>query len=115
MLAAVWERLMHSVHVAAARPDEASPASAETIQHARRLLGELPESIVLPQATVSADGEIILTWFRADDRLETILAPDHHLTWVLRIEGNILDGGDVALDDRGSLEVFFRAVADFYE
>ncbi len=116
MLAALWDRLMSSVHKAVAQEgDEATAVSAETIEHARRLLGELPETLEFPQVTVSSDGEIIFTWFRSDNRMEAILAPDHHLTWVFRIGGNVTDGDVIAFDDGGSLEPFYKAVADFYE
>jgi hypothetical protein len=115
-LAALWDRLIRSVRQAVAQQgDEATAVSVETIEHARRLLGELPEAIELPQVTVSSDGEIIFTWFRSDNRMEAILAPDHHLTWVFRLDGKVTDGDVIALDDGGSLGPFYKAVADFYE
>ena len=115
-LAALWDRLIRSVRQAVAQQgDEATAVSVETIEHARQLLGELPEAIKLPQVTVSADGEIIFTWFRSDNRMEAILAPDHHLTWVFRLDGKVTDGDVIALDDGGSLGPFYKAVADFYE
>ena len=116
MLAALWGRLMRSVRKAVAQEgDEVTAVSAETIEHARRLLGELPEALEFPQVTVSSDGEIIFTWFRSDNRMEAILAPDHHLTWVFRLDGNVTDGDVIALDDGGSLGPFYKAVADFYK
>lgn len=116
MLAALWDRLMHSVRKAVAQEgDEATAVSVETIEHARRLLGELPEAVELPQVTVSSEGEIIFTWFRSDNRMEAILAPDHHLTWVFRLDGKVTDGDVIALDDGGSLGPFYKAVADFYK
>ena len=116
MLAALWGRLMRLVRKAVAQDgDEADAVSTETIEHARRLLGELPAAIEFPQVTVSSDGEIVFTWFRSDDRLEAILAPDDHLTWVFRLDGNVTDGDVIALDDGGSLGPFYKAVADFYE
>lgn len=115
-LAALWDRLIRSVRKAVAQQgDEATAVSMETIEHARRLLGELPEAIELPQVTVSSDGEIIFTWFRSDNRMEAILAPDHHLTWVFRLGGKVTDGDVIALDDGGSLGPFYKAVTDFYE
>ena len=116
MLAALWDRLIRSVRQAVAQQgDEATAVSVETIEHARRLLGELPEAIELPQVTVSSDGEIIFTWFRSDNRMEAILAPDHHLTWVFRLDGKVTDGDVIALDDGSPLGPFYKAVADFYE
>lgn len=82
--------------------------------NARQLLAGLPESIEFPQATVSSDGEIILTWFRGNDRLDAFLGPDAHLTWVYRIESNIEDGGDVAMEEVGALDRFFASVTQFY-
>lgn len=115
MLAALWERLMRSVRMAVAQEgDEATAVSAETIEHARRLLAEVPAALELPQVTVSSDGEIIFTWFRSDNRMEAILAPDHHLTWVFRLDGNVTDGDVIALDDGGPLGPFYKAAADFY-
>jgi hypothetical protein len=116
MLAALWDRLMRSVRKAVSQEgDQVTAVSAETIEHARRLLGELPEAVELPQVTVSSEGEIIFTWFRSDNRMEAILAPDHHLTWVFRLDGKVTDGDVIALDDGGSLGPFYKAVADFYE
>ena len=116
VLAALWGRLMRSVRKAVAQEgDEATAVSAETIEHARRLLGELPDAITFPQITVSSDGEMIFTWFRADNRMEAILAPDHHLTWVFRLDGEVMDGDVISLDDSSSLVPFYKAVADFYE
>ncbi len=116
MLAALWDRLMRSVRKAAAQEgDEVTAVSAATIEHARRLLGELPEALEFPQVTVSSEGEIIFTWFRSDNRMEAILAPDHHLTWVFRLDGKVIDGDVIAFDDGRSLTPFYKAVADFYE
>jgi hypothetical protein len=115
-LAALWDRIVRSVQKAVAQADdEATAVSEETIEYTRRLLGDLPKVIEFPQVTVSSDGEIIFTWFRSDNRMEAILAPDHHLTWVFRLDGKVIDGDVIALSDSGSLSTFYKAVTDFYE
>jgi len=106
---------MRRVRMTANGDEDATPVAVETIEHARPLLSGLPGDIELPQATVSADGEIIFTWFRSRDRLEAILAPDHHLTWVFRIDGSFTDGDVIALDKDGQLSRFYGAIVDFFQ
>ena len=115
LLAALWDRIMRYVRMAADGDEDATPVPAETIEHTRQLLSGLPSGVELPQATVSADGEIIFTWFRSRDRLEAILAPDRHLTWVSRIDGSFTDGDVIALDKDEQLSRFYGAIVDFFQ
>jgi hypothetical protein len=110
----LWARIIRFCHEAAQHQSDAKPVASATLENARRLLIHLPMAIELPQATVSSEAEIILTWFRGSDRLDAILDPETHLTWVFRIGNSIEDGGDVALSEARALDDFFASVAQFY-
>jgi len=114
-LGSLWARLSRSIDVAGARQDETvTVVSGNTLGHAQRLLENLPETIELPQTTVSTDGEIVFSWFKSEDRLEAILADDHYLTWVFRKNGEVSGGDVIDLGSGGSVEQFYRAVREFY-
>ena len=57
-----------------------------------RLLRELPDTLPLPQATASGEGEIGLTWFKGGDCLDAMASPDGYLTWALKIGDAFLEG-----------------------
>jgi hypothetical protein len=101
--------------VAGARQDETvTVVSGNTLGHAQRILENLPETIELPQTTISTDGEIVFSWFKSEDRLEAILADDQHLTWVFRKNGEVSGGDVIDLGSGGSVEQFYHAVQEFY-
>ncbi|MGH3261141.1 MAG: hypothetical protein ACRDNS_04005 [Trebonia sp.] len=112
-IATLWGRITRSAQVVG-RDDGSVPVPADSLTFARTLLSELAGDLELPQASVSQDGELILTWFRNRDCLSATLEPDRYLTWAFRIGGSLMDGDVIAFSDAVGRHRFHDAVAQFY-
>jgi hypothetical protein len=115
LLAALW----HQVEEFTRLPngwsgDGAVAPSREIADQVGVLLSGLPEDLKLPQVTASSEGEIGLTWFKGRDRLDAIVSPDSHLTWISKVGDDFWDGQVLDLTS-DSLDSFYKAVVDFYE
>ena len=90
------------------------PPSREVVGHVDRLLLRLPEDMTLPYATASGEGEIGLTWFKGEDRLSATASPEGHLLWVMKIDGQFLDG-EIAHLASESFEPLHKALVHFLQ
>ncbi len=114
-LASLWGRVEGFARMPEGWASEgALPPPREIVGHVGRLLSDLPEDLEFPQATASAEGEVGLTWFKGNDRLDAIASPDGHLTWALKVGDRFLDGDVLALASE-SFDPFYEALVDFYE
>jgi hypothetical protein len=84
-----------------------------SLKIARRVISEMRAHLPVPQATASSEGEIGLTWVRDEGRLDAIIDPDGHLTWVSHRAGRYQDGQDLDVGAGAPLSPLFEAVADF--
>ena len=94
--------------------DGTIPPSREIAGHVDRLLLALPKDVTLPYATASGEGEIGLTWFKGEDRLSATASPEGHLLWVMKIDGQFLDGEIVHLASE-SFEPLHKALVHFLQ
>jgi hypothetical protein len=85
----------------------------ETVRSACALVGGLPKGTRLPQASVSPDGEIGLTWFRGRDQLHAFIEPDGRLVWTEAHDGKVTPGDDI--DSLTERPRFYSAIAHFYQ
>ena len=114
-LAALWDRIKAFARMPEGWAGELTvPPSHEIADHVGRLLKGLPADLEFPQATASGEGEIVLTWFRGDDRLDAIASPDGYLTWVSKVHGEYVEGDVLALSSK-SFDPLSEALATFYE
>ena len=86
--------------------DDTIPPSPAVADHVDRLLRELPEDAVVPYATASGEGEIMLTWFHGEDRLTATASPEGHLLWVSKVAGQFHDGEVLPLDSASFAPLF---------
>jgi hypothetical protein len=93
--------------------DDASVPSHQAIRQARVLVRELPHETKLPQVNSSADGEITLTWFRGNKRLNALIDPDLHLVWGTLAGDTFSPGDDLDLHFV-SAQPLIEAVVTFY-
>lgn len=113
-LASLWDRVEGFVRMPNGWAGEDTIAPAREIaDDVGVLLSELPQDLELPQATASGEGEIGLTWFKGDDRLDAIIAPDGYLTWVSKVGDEFLDGGVLVLSSH-LFDPLYEALANFY-
>lgn len=75
--------------------NDSTPVSEDTEQVAIQILGLLPKDLPLPQPTVSEDGEIILSWYGPNGRVEMFIDPSLHIVSFGRFESGFIDGDDV--------------------
>jgi len=114
-LAALWERIESFTRKPAGWAGEDSvPVSRETAQHAYDLLTNLPEHLRVPQATMSAEGEIGLTWFKGSDCLDALIAPDGYLSWATNIGDEFFEGEAIELARNTSFDRLYNALDTFY-
>ena len=90
----------------------AIPPRAEIVSFACNLVRNLPNSVDLPHASPSADGEIGFVWDKGEDRFEAMLEPDGHLVWIKVYPDHMADGGDIDLRTADA-KPFFDEVVDF--
>lgn len=113
-LASLWDRVEEFARMPEGWAGEgAIPPPREVVAHVGRLLSDVPEDLELPQATASVEGEVGLTWFKGDDRLDAIASPDGHLTWASKVGNQFLDGDVLALSSE-SFALLYEALTDFY-
>jgi len=93
---------------------EATQVSDVTIRYAEELLAGLPHLAEHPHLSASADGEIGFTWVVGIDRIEALLDAEDHLTWVAKVGGKFMRGGDILISSFADWDVFYRALRDFY-
>jgi len=114
-LAALWERIKSFTRKPAGWAGEDSvPVSRETAQHAYDLLTNLPEHLRVPQATMSAEGEIGLTWFKGSDCLDALIAPDGYLSWATNIGDEFFEGEALELASITCFDRLYNALDTFY-
>ena len=114
-LAALWARIESFTRKPAGWAGEDSvPVSRETAEYARNLLSALPEDLRVPQATMSAEGEIGLIWVKGSDFLDATIAPDAHLIWTIKRGSEFHEGGIILLSPKSDFQEFFNALTDFY-
>jgi len=82
----------------------------DVIEFACDIIRQLPAEVMLPQTSPSADGEIGLSWFNGQERLEAMLHPDGHLVWVKRLEDRLVPGRDIDLHQERRPAAFFDEV-----
>jgi hypothetical protein len=94
---------------------ETAPVPEHTVDRALRLVRNLPPGLRAPQATASADGEIVLTWFKGTDRFNAALDPDNTITWFTRIDGQVAGGGESEITADGAIPDLYEALSKFYK
>ncbi len=113
-LATLWARIeSFTCKPACWAGEDSVPVSPETAEYARNLLSALPEDLRVPQATMSAEGEIGLVWVKRSDFLDASITPDGYLIWTVK-RGSAFFGGDVIpLRPKATFDPLFKALRDF--
>ena len=72
------------------------------------------EGLRLPQPTLSADGEIGLSWFRGRDLFELTIDADLHIVWVLQVGKKVVPGEVHPVGSATFPDMVVEAVREFY-
>jgi len=114
-LAALWARIESFTRKPAGWAGEDSvPVSRETAEYARNLLSALPEDLRVPQATMSAEGEIGLIWVKGADCFDVTIEPDGYLSWATKIDDKFYAGEVIELAPEIPFDPLFKALSLFY-
>jgi len=93
---------------------ESVPAEPRVVALALQAVRELPIDLELPQATLSAEGEIGLTWVDGDDRFDALIDEDRQIVWMSNIAGRSYAGNLLDMTAGGRLDELYAAVSEFY-
>ena len=95
--------------------DGATPVSEAVVDAAVAIVDAVSiERLRLPQPTLSADGEIGLSWFRGRDLFELTIDADLHIVWVLQVGKQVVPGEVHPVGSATFPDMVVEAVREFY-